>query len=78
MFPLDDTIKAYAAFLHRCKGLSDTGYSLVFQHQGETLWFYKYRHSNGNIVELKLYPKELRLVQMTNGREVHTDTMHQS
>lgn len=78
MFPLDDTIKAYAAFLHRGKGFLDCGYTLVFTHQSETLWYHKYRHPNGNIIDLKLYPKELRIVQLTNGRESHTDTMHQS
>ena len=77
MFALDDTIKAYAAFLHRGKGFIDNGYTLVFQHQSETLWYFKYRHPNGNIIDLKLYPKELRLVQLTNGIECHSDTMRQ-
>lgn len=75
---LDDTIKAYAAFLNRCRSLSNDGYSLMFSHQGETLWMNKYRHTNGKIVEVKLYPKELRIVQLTNGREVHSSSLHQS
>lgn len=78
MYALDDTLKAYAAFLHRCKGLTDNGYSLVFKHQGETLWYYKFRHPNGNQIDLKLFPRELRFVQLTNGRESHTYTLHQS
>lgn len=77
-YALDDTLKAYVAFLHRCKGFTDNGYSLVFQHQGETLWYHKYRHPNGNVIELKLYPLDLRIVQLTNGRESHIHTMHQS
>lgn len=76
--PIDSTVKAYAAFLHRCKGFSDDGYTLIFQHQGEAIWYYKFRHPNGNTIDLKLFPKELRIVQLTNGRESHTATMHQS
>ncbi len=76
-YSLDNSIKAYAAFLHRCKGFIDDDYQLQFSHQGETLWYHRYIHSNGNIIELKLYPKELRIVQLTNGRETYNYTMHQ-
>lgn len=75
---LDDSIKAYAAFLNRCKGFSDDGYSLVFSHQGESLWFYKYRHHNGNVIDLKFYTRELRIVQLTNGRETFNNSLRQS
>lgn len=75
---LDNSIKAYAAFLNRCKGFSDDGYSLVFSHQGESLWYYKYRHNNGNVIDLKFYTRELRVVQLTNGRETYNYSLRQS
>lgn len=74
---LAETLKAYAAFLHRCRGFRYDGYSLTFKHEGESLWYYKFRHTNGNIIELKLFPKELKLVQLTNGREVHSCTLRE-
>lgn len=74
---LDDTLKAYAAFLHRCKGFSDDGYNLVVTHHGESLWYHRYIHANGNVIELKLYPRELRIVQLTNGRENYSYTLLQ-
>lgn len=70
-------LKAFAAFLHRCKGLYEDGYRLSFKHEGEFLWYYRFQHANGNIIELKLYTKELKLVQLTNGREVHTCTLRE-
>lgn len=78
LYPLDDTLKAFAAFLHRCKGFTDDGYVMCFSHESEMLWYHRYKHANGNIIELKLYPKELRIVQLTNGRETYSDTLRQS
>lgn len=74
---LIDSVKAFAAFLHRCKGLYDDGYALSFKHEGESLWYYRFHHANGNIIELKLYTKELKLVQLTNGRKVHSSTLRE-
>lgn len=76
--PLNDSLKAFAAFLHRCKGFADDGYKLVFSHQGETLWYYRYRHHNGHTIELKLYTKELRILQLTDGRETYNNSLRQS
>lgn len=73
--PLNDSLKAFAAFLHRCKGFDDDGYKLVFSHQGETLWYYRYRHHNGHTIELKLYTKELRILQLTDGRETYNNSL---
>lgn len=73
--PLNDSLKAFAAFLHRCKGFADDGYKLVFSHQGETLWYYRYRHHNGHTIELKLYTKELRIIQLTDGRETYNNSL---
>ena len=77
-YPLDNSIKAFAVFLNRCKGLTDDGYKLLFSHHGEMLWYHRYIHNNGNTIELKLYPKELRIVQLTNGRETYNNTLRQS
>lgn len=77
MQTLDNTLKAYTIFLHRCRALQQDGYALVCKYQGETLWFHKYHHSNGNTIVLKLFPRELRIVQLTNGRETHTDTLRE-
>lgn len=76
--PLNDTVKAFAAFLERCKGFTQDGYTLVFSYQNESLWYHRYRHPNGNVIELKLFPRDLRIVQLTNGKECFRDTMYQS
>lgn len=74
---LNNSIKAYAAFLHRCKGFTDDGYNLIFSHQDEMLWFNKYRHQNGNVVEVKLYPKTLTIEQLSNGKLCYSCKMYQ-
>lgn len=66
-------LKLQSIFGERVRSLLEDNYKMRFSHHSDSLWYVRMVHmANGNHIDLKCYPDERRIVQLTN----HVETFN--
>lgn len=59
--------KLQTIFGERVRSLLEDNYRMRFSHHSDSLWYVRLVHmANGNHIDLKCYPDERRIIQLTN------------